>query len=73
MCRYHLGIQILGHKLPGPNASLSVGQSYKDFNVRRTLGVDPRPVAPTGVPRESRYAVFLAPAGSLSDNGRMYS
>ncbi len=23
--------QILGHKLLGPNASLSVGQSYKDF------------------------------------------
>jgi hypothetical protein len=26
--------QILGHKLLGPNASLSVGQSYKDFYVR---------------------------------------
>ena len=25
--------QILGHKLLGPNASLSVGQSYKDFYV----------------------------------------
>jgi Telomere resolvase len=25
--------QILGHKLVGPNASLSVGQSYKDFYV----------------------------------------
>ena len=23
--------EILGHKLLGPNASLSVGQSYKDF------------------------------------------
>ena len=23
--------QILGHKLLGPNASLSLGQSYKDF------------------------------------------
>ena len=27
--------QILGHKLFGPNASLSVGQSYKDFYVRK--------------------------------------
>jgi len=27
--------QILGHKLLGPNASLSVGQSYKDFYIRR--------------------------------------
>ena len=27
--------QILGHKLLGPNASLSVGQSYKDFYVVR--------------------------------------
>ena len=27
--------QILGHKLLGPNASLSVGQSYKDFYVRK--------------------------------------
>jgi hypothetical protein len=27
--------QILGHKLLGPNASLSVGQSYKDFFVVR--------------------------------------
>jgi Telomere resolvase len=26
--------QILGHKLLGPNASLSVGQSYKDFYIR---------------------------------------
>jgi len=26
--------QILGHKLLGPNASLSVGQSYKDFYVK---------------------------------------
>jgi Telomere resolvase len=26
--------QILGHKLLGPNASLSVGQSYKDLYVR---------------------------------------
>jgi hypothetical protein len=26
--------QILGHKLPGPNASLSVGQSYKDFYIK---------------------------------------
>jgi hypothetical protein len=26
--------QILGHKLLGPNASLSVGQSYKDFHIR---------------------------------------
>ena len=25
--------QILGHKLLGPNASLSIGQSYKDFYV----------------------------------------
>jgi hypothetical protein len=25
--------QILGHKLLGPNAALSVGQSYKDFYV----------------------------------------
>ena len=25
--------QILGHKLLGPNPSLSVGQSYKDFYV----------------------------------------
>jgi hypothetical protein len=25
--------QILGHKLPGPDAALSVGQSYKDFYV----------------------------------------
>jgi hypothetical protein len=25
--------QILGHKLLGPDASLSVGQSYKDFYV----------------------------------------
>ena len=25
--------QILGHKLLGPNPSLSVGQSYKDFFV----------------------------------------
>jgi len=25
--------QILGHKLLGPNASLSVGQSYKDFYI----------------------------------------
>src|SRR6516225_9441963 len=28
--------QILGHKLLGPNASLSVGQSYKDFYVVET-------------------------------------
>jgi hypothetical protein len=28
--------QILGHKLLGPNASLSVGQSYKDFYIRKT-------------------------------------
>jgi hypothetical protein len=28
--------QILGHKLLGPNASLSVGQSYKDFYVKTT-------------------------------------
>ncbi len=28
--------QILGHKLLGPNASLSVGQSYKDFYIRNT-------------------------------------
>jgi hypothetical protein len=28
--------QILGHKLLGPNASLSVGQSYKDFYIRYT-------------------------------------
>jgi hypothetical protein len=27
--------QILGHKLLGPNASLSVGQSYKDFYIRK--------------------------------------
>ena len=26
--------QILGHKLLGPNAALSVGQSYKDFYIR---------------------------------------
>jgi len=26
--------QILGHKLLGPNASLSVGQSYKDFYIK---------------------------------------
>ena len=26
--------QMLGHKLLGPNASLSVGQSYKDFYVK---------------------------------------
>jgi hypothetical protein len=26
--------QILGHKLLGPNAFLSVGQSYKDFYIR---------------------------------------
>ena len=26
--------KILGHKLLGPNASLSVGQSYKDFYIR---------------------------------------
>jgi Telomere resolvase len=28
--------QILGHKLLGPNASLSVGQSYKDFYIRKS-------------------------------------
>jgi Telomere resolvase len=28
--------QILGHKLLGPNACLSVGQSYKDFYIRKT-------------------------------------
>jgi hypothetical protein len=27
--------EILGHKLLGPNASLSVGQSYKDFYIRK--------------------------------------
>jgi hypothetical protein len=27
--------QILGHKLLGPNASLSVGQGYKDFYIRK--------------------------------------
>jgi Telomere resolvase len=27
--------QILGHKLLGPNASLSVGQSYNDFYIRK--------------------------------------
>jgi hypothetical protein len=26
--------QILGHKLLGPNASLFVGQSYKDFYIK---------------------------------------
>jgi hypothetical protein len=29
--------QILGHKLLGPNASLSVGQSYKDFYVKNRM------------------------------------
>ena len=29
--------QILGHKLLGPNASLSVGQSYKDFYVKKRM------------------------------------
>jgi hypothetical protein len=28
-------VQIPGHKLLGPNASLSVGQSYKDFYIRK--------------------------------------
>jgi hypothetical protein len=31
--------QILGHKLLGPNASLSVGQSYNDFYVRKPCAV----------------------------------
>jgi hypothetical protein len=32
--RRYLPRQILGHKLLGPNASLSVGQSYQDFYIR---------------------------------------
>jgi hypothetical protein len=37
--------QILGHKLLGPNASLSVGQSYKDFYIR---SLEPFPVEKKG-------------------------
>ena len=47
--------QILGHKLLGPNASLSVGQSYKDFYIKLL----DKGQAHAGTPGESKLSCWL--------------
>jgi len=44
--------QILGHKLLGPSASLSVGQSYKDFYIK---------TEPLGCLERCRWSYMLGP------------